>query len=76
MLKIWGDGSFFLRETYAIADELVNDGVCEYIYFMLSHSRKDEINVSDHLTQKGSKFQSEPVLGSLSPTERYLIKMT
>ena len=61
----------FMRDTCAIADEVVNGGVCDYTYFMLSHSHKDEINVSDDLTQKGSIFQSEPVLGSLSLTERY-----
>ena len=39
-------------------------GVCGYVYYMLSHSRNDEINISDDLTQKGSKFQSEHVLGT------------
>ena len=48
----------FMRDTYTTADELVNVVyVAGYVYSMLSHSRKDEINVSDDLTQKGSKFQ-------------------
>ena len=36
-------------------------GVCGYVYYMLSHSRKDGL---DDLTQKGSKFNSEHVLGT------------
>ena len=36
-------------------------GVCGYVYYMLSHSRKDDL---DDLTQKGSKFNSEHVLGT------------
>ena len=36
----------------------------------VSHSRKDDLNVSDDLTKKGTKFKSEHVLGTKECIEK------
>ena len=51
----------FLRDTYTIADELVNVVYVAIYYNYVEPFLKDD---SDDLTQKGSKFQSEHVLGT------------